>query len=304
VTDTRQLTPPMDTESSSSTPPKSVGCPNERALRTRALLLSAQSVWDPQEHAQMIEAVVVLNMEVAESVASRYQRRGIANEDLLQVAYLALTKAAHRYDAARAPETSDFLSFAVPTIRGEIRKHFRDHGWVIRPTRRIQELQPRIVAAREELHRELGRTPRPREIAARLDEPEEVVIETLTTDGCFHPISLDQPSFESGRGVPLGHRLGVEDQGWESAEARVMLEGALHRLGERDRRIVYLRFFLGRTQREIAQELGLTQMTISRNLTRIFREIRRSIGETGDTGENARPRGPRPRSPGDTAARR
>ncbi|MCW2712780.1 MAG: sigma-70 region 2 domain protein [Marmoricola sp.] len=255
----------------------------ERARRTTELLEQARSARDPAEHEQIIEDIVVLNMEVAESVASRYHHRGIAHEDLLQVAYLALTQAAKRFDPALASGNDEFLAFAVPTIRGELRKHFRDHGWVIRPTRRIQELQPRILAARDELHRNLGRMPRPREIAAHLDEAEALVNETLALDGCYRPLSLDLQAADEGRRVPLGTLVRAQDAGWESAEARIMLENSLQALGERDRRIVFMRFFLGQTQLEIAEELGLTQMTISRNLTRILREIRQQIGELGDT---------------------
>ena len=131
-----------------------------------------------------------INMGVARSVASRYQHRGIDEDDLLQVAYLALTRAARDFDTERH---KDFLSYAVPTIRGELKKHFRDHGWTVRPPRRVQETQARIAAGEAELLQRLGRSPTPSELAAHLGADLDDVIEALGADGCFTPTSLDRP---------------------------------------------------------------------------------------------------------------
>ena len=137
----------------------------------------------------------MLHLGLAHAEASRYRSRGMPLDDLRQVAALALTKATRGYDVTTG---HDFLSYAVPTIRGELRKYFRDHGWMIRPPRRIQELQARINAAEAELSNQLGRSPQPVEIADHLDECTESVIEALASDGCFVPASLDHPAGGDG----------------------------------------------------------------------------------------------------------
>jgi len=227
---------------------------------------------------ELLEQVVLLNMAVARSVARRYHNRGIAAEDLEQVAYVALVRAADKFDVSL---DKDFLTYAAPSIRGEIKKHFRDHGWVVRPPRRTQELQPQVVAAGQELTHSTGRSPRPSEIAAHLGVDVEEVIEALAMDGCFRPTSLDVPVGEGGTSV-LGDLLQGEDTGLSASEARMMLAPVLRQLGERDRRILYLRFFEGLTQREIGQELGVTQMQVSRLLTRICQTLREQLTESGD----------------------
>ena len=149
----------------------------------------------------------MLHVGLAHAEASRYRSRGIPLDDLRQVAALALTKATRGYDVTTG---HDFLSYAVPTIRGELRKYFRDHGWMIRPPRRIQELQARINTAETELSNRLGRSPQPAEIADHLDECTESVIEALASDGCFVPASLDHPAGVDG-GTTLGDLLPLDD---------------------------------------------------------------------------------------------
>ena len=213
------------------------------------------------------------NMGVATAIAGRYRTRGIATEDLQQVAYLALVKAAHGYD----PEVGhDFLSYAVPTIRGEIKRHVRDLGWMVRPPRRVQELQARISTADAELSQWLGRSPRPSEIAARLGEDPDDVNEALATVGCFTPSSLDRPAGEDGT-MTISDLLGGEEVALGAVEARAMLAPVVRRLSERDRRILLLRFFRGCTQQEIAEDIGVTQMQVSRLLTRIMSDLRTGI---------------------------
>jgi RNA polymerase sigma-B factor len=246
----------------------------ERAERTASLLARAASAAEP-ERARLLDEVVVINMGVANAIASRYRSRGISSEDLHQVAYLALVKATHGYDASSG---HNFLSYCVPTIRGELKRHFRDLGWTVRPPRRIQELQARIAAAESDLCFSLGRSPRPSEIAAHLDEDIEEVTEALATDGCFTPASLDKPVGEEGE-MALGEMLGDEDEAQSAAEARVVLAPVVRRLGERDRRILMLRFFRGWTQQEIADDIGVTQMQVSRLLSRILTELREQIDD-------------------------
>jgi RNA polymerase sigma-B factor len=247
----------------------------ERADRTEDLLRAAAETDDELERRRLLDEVVVLNMGVANALAARYRSRGIAEEDLKQVAYLALVKAAQGFDCSAG---SDFLSYSVPTIRGEIKRHFRDCGWAVRPPRRIQELQSRIAAADTDLSFTLGRSPRPSEIAAYLDESLDDVTEALASDGCFSPTSLDRPVNDEP-GTSIGDLMGYVDTGQSAAEARVVLAPVVRRLKERDRRILLLRFFRGWTQAEIAADIGVTLMQVSRLLSRILYDLRQDIGD-------------------------
>ena len=251
-----------------------------RTERTRELVARLAYCVDDEERHELTNELAAVNMPVADSVVSRYRSRGVATEDLQQVAYLALTKAARRFD----PEAGhDFLSFCVPTIRGEVRRYFRDKGWMVRPPRRIQELQARLSQAQRDLAITLGRPPAVDELAEHLDEPPADVREALDGHGCFTPSSLDKPVGDE-QGASLGELIGNEDSDQSAAEARVVLAPVVRRLSERDRRILELRFFEGLTQREIAEDLGVTQMQVSRLLTRIVRDIRRDLGSIGDPG--------------------
>jgi RNA polymerase sigma-B factor len=247
----------------------------DRNAHTRELFLQAANATSDEERKQLLEAVIVLHVDLAHAEASRYRSRGVPLDDLRQVAALALTKAARGFDVTSG---HDFLSYAVPTIRGELRKHFRDHGWMIRPPRRIQELQARINSAESELSYQLGRSPQPVEIAEHLGEGTENVIEALASDGCFVPASLDHTVGVDG-GITLGDLLPGDDDAHNASEARVILRPVLRRLGERDRQILAMRFCEGLTQREIAERIGVTQMQVSRLLTRILAQLRSGVGE-------------------------
>ena len=246
----------------------------ERRLTSARLLREAADAPDERDRRRLLDEVVVLNLGLARAVASRYRRRGVGHEDLEQVANLALVKAANGFD----PDSGhDFASYAVPTIRGEVKRYFRDHGWTVRPPRRIQELQARIGAAESELSFALGRSPRPSELARHLDEPVEEVMEALSTDGCFTPSSLDRP-VGADSDTTLGDLLGAE-QSTDAVEARVVLAPVVRTLGERDRRILMLRFFRGWTQSEIARDIGVTQMQVSRLLSRILSDLREELAQ-------------------------
>ncbi|RYU09530.1 SigB/SigF/SigG family RNA polymerase sigma factor [Nocardioides iriomotensis] len=256
---------------------------SQRIERTAHLLEQAQTSRPAQRH-RLLDEVVVLNMPVARSVAHRYRSKGIAEDDLDQVAFMALVRAAHQFDPGFE---RDFLSYAVPTIRGELKKHFRDSGWTVRPPRWIQELQGRIAEAAAELTQELGRSPRPSEIADVLEEDPERVLEALSTDGCYLPDSLDRPVREDeSSGSSLGDHLGDEAAAYDAAEARLLLAPVVRRLGERDRRILDLRFFHDRTQQEIADEIGVTQMHVSRLLARILDDLRSQLDEDDAAAEH------------------
>lgn len=247
-----------------------------RECTARALRARAESSCERRRQ-ELLEYVVSINMRMAKAVALRYANRGLETDDLIQVAYTALTKAARDFNPALHDE---FLSYAVPTIRGELKKHFRDRGWTVRPPRRIQEAQSRIVSAESALWQELGRSPKPSEVADHLDLPVDEVIEAMAADGCFHPTSLDRPVDGLNGAATLGDLLGASDPRLPAAEARALLAPVVARLPERDRRILYLRFFEERTQQQIGEELGVTQMQISRLLSRILRDLRSELGRT------------------------
>ena len=245
----------------------------ERARRTDGIVADLRVVPPESSDSRSLTATLIeTNAGVARSMASRYRNRGIELDDLEQVALLGLTKAAQRFDPSAG---HDFLSYAVPTIRGELRRHFRDSGWMVRPPRRVQDLQARISRAQDELESRLGRSPRPTEVAAHLDTELEDVVEALTADGCFTPTSLDGPVGDGSSS--LGDLLGFEDRAVVAAEARIVLEPVVGKLSPRDRRILHLRFVEERTQQEIADEIGLTQAQVSRVLTRILAGLKADL---------------------------
>lgn len=228
---------------------------------------------DAETRRRAIDEVVLSNLGVARGLAAAHRDKGIPREDLEQVAYTALVAAARRF---RPADGRDFLSFAVPTIRGELKRHFRDCGWTVRPPRRVQEIHLRVLAVRDALAQRLDRVPTPQEIAAELGESDLHVAEALRLDGCFAPSSLDQPV---GSGdATLGDLLPQgEEHGYDAADARVILGPAIRSLGRRDRDVLRMRFFDGLTQQEIGERLGVTQTQVSRILTRINGELRAAV---------------------------
>jgi len=245
----------------------------ERAACTTALFETRKRASSGPVRQRLLDQIVELNLCVARSVAHRYRARGVDIEDLEQVAYLALVKAAQRFD----PDAGhDFLAYAVPTIRGEVRRHFRDVGWTVRPPRRIQELQGRVADVQVDLAGRLGRSPTAGELAEELDVERSEVEEALAAEGCFVPASLDRPVGESGDAT-VGDLLESTDSGHRSAEARIALAPIVRQLSERDRRILRLRFFEDLTQREIGAKIGVTQMQVSRVLSRIFDDLRAAL---------------------------
>lgn len=225
-----------------------------------------------------MDEIVLVNMGVAAAVAAQYRGRGVSTEDLQQVAYLALVQATRHYDHSLG---SDFLSYCVPTIRGEIRHYFRDHGWIVRPPRRVQELQARVFLAEQELTSTMGRMPHRAEVAAMIGATRQEVGEAVGVSGCYTPLSLDQPA--SGP-VPttLGDVVTEPEDEYSAVEERLALAAAIRRLRRRDRQILFLRFFHDRTQQQIAEEIGVTQMQVSRLLRLICQSLRDSLSEYED----------------------
>ena len=258
-----------------------------RADRTRELLLQAMAA-DADQREALHEEIILLNVDIAESIVMRYRNRGVAVEDLVQVACLGLVKAARGFDPTKS---DNFLGYAVPTILGEVKRFFRDNAWVVRPPRRIQELQAQISAVSSEIMQASGQVPTAREIADALGVDDKDVSEALSADGCFSPSSLDRPPGD-GEVNPLSEVIGDVDPGFNHAEAVVALRPLCRNLSERDRRIVYLRFFHEWTQAKIAEEFGVTQMQVSRLLSRILRELREQIGQVEPTCDDETQRQP------------
>ena len=255
----------------------------ERGNETARLLAVAH---DPDQteaaRAKARDRVVVINLPVARNLATRHAGRGIAYDDLVQVASLALVRAVDRFD----PEFGrDFLSFAVPSIRGELKRHFRDLGWMVRPPRSVQEAQAEAVRVRDELEAKLGRRPTDVEVAEHGDLDLAAVTEALALQGCFTPASLDKPLQPDGA-AELGSLIADPESQFAASEARLMVRPLLRRLDPRDRTIVRMRWFEQRTQQEIADAIGVTQAQVSRLLTRILNELRAGL-EDGDVRQTA-----------------
>jgi len=250
---------------------------DDRRRFTAAAFSAAAETDDDAERAELLDQVVIANLGVARTIASRYRSRGIALEDLEQVASAALVRAVHRFDISLA---SDFLAFAVPSIRGEVRRYFRDNGWMVRPPRRVQELQSQVLDARDRLRSSSGGPCTETAIAEALDVPVQDVVEALRAEGCFSPRSLDVP-LSDGASTLVGDAIS-DPRGSEhlaAAEARVMLRPLVRRLSDRDRSLLRMRFFDERTQQEIGEELGVTQTQVSRMLTRVLADLRGALAE-------------------------
>lgn len=252
------------------------GVATSRTRRTDDVVARLREASTDVERQQLVHELIEVNVPVARSLAAGYRNRGIDVDDLRQVALVGLTKAAQRFDAHAG---HDFLVFAVPTMRGELRRHFRDSGWMIRVPRRIQELQARITREQLDLHARLGRSPLPTELAAHLDARLEDVVEALAAEDCFRPTSLEVAVGNDDGTSTLGDLLGWEDPGLASVEARVVLGTLVGRLSERDQRILQWRFVDERTQQEIADLAGVTQTQVSRILTRVLNGLRESLSE-------------------------
>jgi RNA polymerase sigma-B factor len=254
-----------------------------RSVRTKDLFEERSTTDDPELRQRLLDEIVTLNLGVADSLAQRYAARGLSLDDLVQEARLALVRVVESF---RPEYGHDFLSYAVPSILGALRKQFRDSGWTVRPPRRIQEAQQAINQARSDLLQELGREPKVGELADLLDLDEETVIEALSADGCYTPASLDRPvggdSDSDPGGRTLGSVLGGADPDYASCEARMMLRPLLAGLERRDRTVQRLRFVEGLTLREVGERIGVSQMQVSRILSRIFTTLRDGIGDVPD----------------------
>ncbi|WP_372734095.1 sigma-70 family RNA polymerase sigma factor [Nocardioides sp.] len=243
-----------------------------RRRETTRLFAEATGARGPELEA-IHEQIIVANLGVARAIARRYRDRSIPLEDLEQVAYVALVRATRKFDASSG---RDFLTYAVPSISGELKRHFRDHGWTVRPPRRVQEIQSTVINAHRRAQ-EGGRPPSASRLAEELGLKEADVAEALQAQGCFAPVSLDIPVTDDGRAAI--EVLADDESAEERAlEARLMLGPALAKLSARDRKILHLRFVQDLTQQQIGAHLGVSQMQASRLLKRILNTLRERMG--------------------------
>jgi RNA polymerase sigma-B factor len=224
---------------------------------------------DSRARAELAERYLPL----ARSLARRYRDRGEPLEDLVQVASVALVKAIERWDPDRGFE---FSSFAVPTILGDLQRHFRDHTWAVRPPRRTQELFMLAARARDELWRELARAPSVAEIAAFLGRSYEDVLDAVQAVSAQEPHSLDAPLASGDFGETRADRVAAPDAGYARVEDRLALDVLTASLSKRSREVVRLRFHDELVQREIAERVGCSQMQVSRMLRDALDELRRA----------------------------
>ena len=222
---------------------------------------------------QLREQLARHYLPLAERLARRFAHRGESFDDLTQVARLGLVKAIDRFDPARG---NRFSTFAVPTIIGELKRHFRDQRWALRVPRRIQETYLEVRQAKEDLTQELNRSPTVAEIAARLDVASEQVLEAMEAGGSFRSVALDltEDPPRSAAAPPA-----APDRGFEAAEARQVVAALMERLPDRERRILSLRFGQELTQSQIAAQIGVSQMQVSRLLRNSLDGLRQILDE-------------------------
>jgi RNA polymerase sigma-B factor len=214
---------------------------------------------------------------LVEFLARRFRNRGELLEDLVQVGTIGLLKAIDRFELEREVE---FSTYATPTIVGEIKRHFRDKGWAVRVPRRLQELHLELTKIISHLGQDLGRSPTVAEIAEAAGTTEEVVLEGMEIAQAYNFTSLDAPlDSEDAESSSFADQIGAEDDQLENLEYRAALAPEMAKLPERERRILYLRFYKGLTQSEIADRMGISQMHVSRLLNRTLIRLREALEE-------------------------
>jgi RNA polymerase sigma-B factor len=241
-----------------------------RELFERLAILPAS---DP-ERARIRATLVELHLPLVEYLARRFRNRGEWLDDLTQVATIGLIKSIDRFDLERGVE---FSTYATPTIVGEIKRHFRDKGWAVRVPRRLQELKLSLTKAIGDLAQREGRAPTVSELAAHLQMSEEEVLEGLESANAYSTVSLDAPDSGDEDAPAVADSLGMIDDALEGVEYRESLKPLLERLPPREKRILLLRFFGNMTQSQIAAELGISQMHVSRLLARTLAQLREGL---------------------------
>ena len=252
--------------------PATPGADLDTYLATRLQAMASLPAVDP-ERSRLRDDIICACLPVARRLAARFYGRGEPRDDLNQIATIGLIKSVDRFDPSRE---TPFLSYAVPTILGEIRHHFRDKGWDVRVSRPMQELALEIARVMPDLTQQLGRTPRIADIAGCLEVPETDVMRGLECGQAYSARSLST-TVGGGDGVALAEIIGGEDPRMESVADRTALRDLLAGLPERERKILGLRFLDNLTQTEIAERIGVSQMHVSRLLTRTLADLREQL---------------------------
>ncbi|MFH8723878.1 SigB/SigF/SigG family RNA polymerase sigma factor [Streptomyces termitum] len=244
--------------------------PHDRS-GARALFVELRALPEGSpEKAELRHRLVRMHLPLVEHLARRFRNRGEPLDDLTQVATIGLIKSVDRFDPERGVE---FSTYATPTVVGEIKRHFRDKGWAVRVPRRLQELRLSLTTATAELSQQHGRSPTVHELAERLGISEEEVLEGLESANAYSTLSLDVPDTDD-ESPAVADTLGAEDEALEGVEYRESLKPLLEDLPPREKRILLLRFFGNMTQSQIAQEVGISQMHVSRLLARTLAQLR------------------------------
>ena len=243
----------------------------------REIFSGYQGATTEEERARFRERLVDQHIGLVEFLARRFRNRGEPVEDLIQVGTIGLLKAIDRFDLDREVE---FSTYATPTIVGELKRHFRDKGWAVRVPRRLQELHLELTKTVGNLGHDLGRSPTVEEIAKAAGITEEEVLEGLEIAQAYNFTSLDAPIDSQEGSTSFAEQLGAEDEQLENLEYRAALSPEMAKLPEREQKIVYLRFYKGLTQSEIASRLGISQMHVSRLLTRTLSQLREALEES------------------------
>jgi RNA polymerase sigma-B factor len=252
--------------------------PEDRAVRAREDRRLLESYHRTGDRAAR-DVVVERFLPLARQLARRYHRGVEPLDDLVQVASLGLLKAIDRFDPSR--ETA-FSSFAVPTILGELKRHFRDRGWSVRVPRDLQEMSVRVDRVTEEMSRELGRAPTPAEIAEHIGASTEQVLEAREAAGAYRAISLDRPRDDNEESDGMAESMGAEDPGFGLAEDAATVERLMGVLSEREREVLRLRFAEDLTQSEIGVRVGVSQMHVSRLIRQALARLREAAEKPQD----------------------
>ncbi len=251
----------------------SVSRPNEYADVPDMFRELATIAPDSMEFQRQRDKIVERCLPLADHIARRFEGRGEPRDDLVQVARVGLVNAVIRFDVEAG---SDFVSFAVPTIMGEVRRHFRDNSWSVKVPRRLKELHLRLGGATADLSQRLGRAPTATELAAELDMERDEVVEGLVAGSSYNTLSIDTggSSSEDDDARAIADTLGDMDVGLERIEDREALRPLLEALPERERMVLVLRFFESMTQTQIAERVGISQMHVSRLLAKSLSRLR------------------------------
>ena len=258
---------------------------------TQRATKSGKAAWDKEKTHELFrrykeegdvearEKLVMSHMNLVRFLANKFKNRGEPLDDLIQVGYLGLLKAIDRFDPSRGLE---FTTYATPTIMGEIKRHFRDKGWSVRVPRRLQELSAKVNQATDVLTTELQRSPKIKEIAEYLDASVDEVLEAMESSSAYSSVPLEGTGNNDNDDAPsVLDRYATEDSALNFTDDRLIIEKALKGFSPREREIIDLRFLQGMTQIEIAEQLGISQVQVSRLLRRTLKKIQDKIDPEG-----------------------